>query len=136
METNEYEVQAQEFLKNTGSKLELVYIGHDINENWGDDEYRDHYEFTLSKGDKEYTGEFWQSIANAGTEPTAYDILSCLGIDYTESFEDFCSEFGYNDLPLSEYPRVKRIYDAVQEESEGLQRLYTEEELEQLAEIN
>ena len=43
--------------------------------------------------------------------------------------------FGYNDLPLSEHDRVMNIYEAVKEQSEALQRLYTEEELEQLQEI-
>ena len=132
-----YEKQAKKFLEDTGTTLGIVYIGHEISDNRKDGNFRDRYEFTLTKGNHHYSADFWQSIAGSeeGKEPTAYDILACLDVDYTEDFNDFCEMFGYNDLPLSEHDRVMNIYEAVKEQSEALQRLYTEEELEQLQEI-
>lgn len=42
---------------------------------------------------------FWNSFSDAQTEkePTAYDVLACIASDLNcpESFEEFCSEYGY-----------------------------------------
>lgn len=63
--------------------------------------------------------------------PNAYDVLACLTKYDVGSFEDFCSEFGYNDDSI----KAKETYDAVVEEYEGLQKLYTDEDLDLLREI-
>ena len=38
--------------------------------------------------------------------------------------EDFCDEFGYNDLPLSAYKGTKKTYKAVCKEFEAVKRLF------------
>lgn len=71
-----------------------------------------------------------------GQEPTPYDVLSCLQKYELGTFDDFCSEFGYNDRPLTDYPKVMNIYNAVRNEYSQLSAMFSEEEMEQLREIN
>src|SRR5574344_492426 len=59
--------------------------------------------------------------------PNAYSILSCLTKYDVGSFEDFCSEFGYDVDSRS----AEKIYKAVVKEYEGLSMLYSDEELEE-----
>jgi hypothetical protein len=69
-------------------------------------------------------------------QPTAYDVLAGLDAYECGSFDDFCAEFGYNELPMSEYPRVMGIYAEVQRQSQELHRMFSEEELDMLREIS
>ena len=64
--------------------------------------------------------------------PNAYNILSCLTKYDIGSFEDFCSEFGYDVDSRS----AEKIYKAVVKEYEGLSMLYSDEELEEMSEIS
>jgi hypothetical protein len=48
-----------------------------------------------------------------------------------ETFEDFCDNFGYD----TDSRKAEKVYRAVVREFEGMSRLFTEEELEQLQEI-
>lgn len=63
--------------------------------------------------------------------PTTYSILSCLTTYNPGTFKDFCIDFGYSDDSIS----ALKIYHAVQEEWNNLCRIFTLEQLEQLAEI-
>ena len=64
--------------------------------------------------------------------PNAYNILSCLTKYEVGSFEDFCSEFGYDVDSRS----AEKTYKAVVKEYEGLSMLYSDEELEEMSEIS
>ena len=64
--------------------------------------------------------------------PNAYDILSCLTKYDVGLFEDFCSEFGYD---VDSRP-AEKTYKAVVKEYEGLSKLYSDEELEEMSEIS
>lgn len=64
-------------------------------------------------------------------KPTAYEVLSCLNKYEPSSFEDFCSDFGYN----IDSKKAEKIYFAVQKEWANLNRLFTEEQLNELREI-
>lgn len=75
------------------------------------------------------------SIAAIKHKPSAYDILACLSSYYPETFEDFCSEFGYDEQSLSNYPKVMEIFTACKAEERGLRQLFNDDELEQLSEI-
>ena len=68
---------------------------------------------------------------NAIIEPTNYDILTCLTKYDPETFENFCSEFGYDEDSI----KALKTYEAVKKESADLQTLFNEEELNELAEI-
>lgn len=181
---NEYDEQAEEFLKSTGTTLEVnfAYTGP----YFGDEkEIRDVYSFTLRNDKGIYSAQFGDSTHNTqrrkfatssnghsvsfmsesyGSEekhvkkmgfnlnrggrldakelkaarehkPNAYAILSCIGGYVPEVFEDFCSEFGYDDQALSEYPRVMNIFTQCQMEARGMRQLFTEGQREQLSEI-
>lgn len=64
-------------------------------------------------------------------KPTAYDILACLTSYDPGTFEEFCSEFGYDEDSL----RALKTYLAVQEEYTNLANLYTSEQMKELQEI-
>ena len=64
--------------------------------------------------------------------PTAYDILACLTKYDPGTFEDFCSEFGCD----TDSRNAERTYKAVVKEWEAVNRLFTDEEIEELTEIN
>ena len=64
--------------------------------------------------------------------PTAYDVLACLTKNDPGTFEDFCSEFGYDE----DSRKAEKIYNAVLDEWRNVCALFTDEEIEQLQEIN
>ena len=64
--------------------------------------------------------------------PTAYDVLACLTKNDPGTFEDFCSEFGYDE----DSRKAEKIYNAILDEWKNVCALFTDEEIEQLQEIN
>ena len=69
-------------------------------------------------------------------EPTSYDILACMDTYCPDTFDEFCDEYGYSDQPLKEHDKVMSIFLTCKEQKRGLERIFTNEQLEQLAEIN
>lgn len=63
-----------------------------------------------------------------GKEPELYDILTCLTKYDVGTFENFCSEFGYDEDSRS----AEKTYNAVVKEYESMCRLFSDEELEVL----
>lgn len=124
-----YEKDANDFLNAVSAKLKIKYLTHDFY--FSDDKQtRDIYRFTLSRNGKSYTAKFGQSIANAGQEPTAYDILSCITKYDPYTFENFCADFGYD----SDSRKAEKIYHACCREYAGVVRVFGDV-LEQLREI-
>jgi sRNA-binding regulator protein Hfq len=66
-----------------------------------------------------------------GEAPTNYDILACLTKHDPGTFENFCSEFGYDE----DSRKAEKIYKAVKEEYTNLCTLFTDDELNLLSEI-
>lgn len=64
--------------------------------------------------------------------PSVYDVLACLTKSDPGTFEDFCSNFGYDEDSRT----AERIYFAVQKEYTQLTRIFTPGQMEELAEIN
>lgn len=129
----EYDAQANNFLVTTGTTLEITRI--EIVDKWMG--WRWKYYCKLRRGHKTYSFPFYDSVANyeKGERPTKYDVLACLDTyDYINGIEDFANEFGY-DLCES-YKETEKIYKACMKQSEKLHGLFTDEELEMLAEIN
>lgn len=130
----EYDLQVDNFLKATDTKMTVTYIGAKMH--FEDDKvnkvYRDCYRVTLTANGRRMKFIFGNSInaTEIHEKPSSYDILSCLQVDYSSDFEDFCNNYGY-----SMGSSARKIYKAVQKESANLQRLYTEEQLEMLHEI-
>lgn len=63
--------------------------------------------------------------------PTAYDVLTCLEKYEYQDFEDFCSTYGY-DLDSR---KAKKIYKACVKEFANVCKLWNDEEIELLQEI-
>lgn len=68
----------------------------------------------------------------AAAQPNAYDVLACMTKYDPGTFENFCSEFGYDEDSRT----AERIYFAVQKEYSELARIFTPEQLEEMQEIN
>lgn len=64
-------------------------------------------------------------------EPTAYSILACLTKYDPGTFEDFCSEFGYDE----DSKKAEKTYNAVKDEYLHVISLFNEKEIDQLQEI-
>lgn len=130
--TTDYQKQAQDFLDKTGAKLSISYLRH--GKYFDDDkDSRDIYSCTLKRGKKSYKFNFGQSIAASerGEEPTAYDILTCLQKYDVGSFENFCGDFGYD----ADSRKAEKTYKAVDKEYKSLAKLFSENELSLMAEI-
>jgi hypothetical protein len=135
---NEYDEQADKFLSETGTKFKVKYLKHDKYFP-SDDEARDIYRFTLTKDGKTYSGKFGQSISNSdygNTPPRPYDVLSSLGSDVGHgdnvvTFEEFCDEYGYDE----DSRKAHKVFKAVEKEKSGLRKLYSQDELYQMSEI-
>lgn len=63
--------------------------------------------------------------------PTEYDVLACLTKCDPGTFRDFCLDYGFDSDPV----RAVKTYFAVQEEYDNLCKIFTREQLEELAEI-
>lgn len=85
----------------------------------------------LQKGKKSYSFTFGQSIAENDNPPHIYDILVCMTKYDPGTFEDFCREFGYDEDSRT----AEKTYKAVLKEWKAMNRMFTDEELEQLREI-
>lgn len=65
------------------------------------------------------------------SHPNAYDILACLQKGDPGTFENFCGDFGYDQ----DSRKAEKTYHAVVDEWKNIEKLFTEEELELLQEI-
>ena len=132
VEESSYVKQANDFLASTKSKLFINFLKHD--KYFDDDkESRDIYSCVLTRRSRRYTFKFGQSISASekGEKPTAYDILSCLQKYDTGDFENFCGDFGYD----TDSRKAEKMYKAVRKEYEALAKMYSEDELALMAEI-
>lgn len=126
----DYQKQANDFAKKHGITLKIKsseYKKHFID----DKEQRYVFRCQLICNKKSYTFSFGQSIAFGSKKPTMYDILTCMTKHDPGSFENFCSEYGYDTDSI----KASKIYTAVCREFEAMERLFTEEILEEMQEI-
>lgn len=73
----------------------------DSNPNMDDSAHMDHWKCVLKMGYKRMTVYFSQGYGHNGREPKVADVLDCLasdaaGVENARSFEDWCSEYGYD----------------------------------------
>jgi hypothetical protein len=128
---SEYTKQANIFAQKNGVKLS--FIGEpQYKKHFADDkEYRYVFKCKLTRGRKSYTFNFGQSLKSGAEEPTMYDILACIQKYDCGTFEDFCSEFGYD----TDSRNAERTYKAVCKEFAGVDRLFNDiiEELQDIS---
>lgn len=65
------------------------------------------------------------------TVPNSYDVLSCMTKYDPGSFEDFCGEYGYD----VDSRKAEKTYNLVKREYDELCKLYNDEEMQELGEI-
>nr|DAG32624.1 MAG TPA: hypothetical protein [Caudoviricetes sp.] len=92
--------------------------------------YKASYDCLRSHEKAKARAELTKLKANA--IPTEYDILACVEKYSYDSFSDFCSEFGYSTDSIS----ARKTFLACGEEYAGLCRIFTEEQMEKMREIN
>lgn len=126
-----YDQQATDLLKKLGVSFSVKYLDHDFYFD-DDKEKRDIYSVTFRRGNKRFSLKFGQSIANQGAPPTAYDVLACIQKYDPGTFENFCSEFGYD----TDSRKAEKIYKAVCKEWQKVSTFFTSNEIEELQEIN
>lgn len=132
-EVTDYQKQANDFLSKIGVKMTAKFIKH--GKHFEDDQqYRDIYRLTLSRDQERLSVRFGQSIVGSEAKeiPTAYDLLTCLTKSDPGTFEDFCNEYGYDN----DSRKAEKIYRAVVQEWEKVNRFFTSEEIEELQDIN
>ena len=101
------------------------------------------YYITITRDKKRWHFWFTDSVYNKehNIEPTKYDILACLQKYEVGDFNNFCSEFGYEEYTENNYGRLKvnseakRTYNAVKKEYENVQRIFGDC-MDELVEIN
>ena len=126
---SKYEAMANAFAEKTGKKLTV--LDYKYKPMWGEKQSRYVFKCRLSRGRKQYTFEFGQSLYNGSKEPTMYDVLPCLEKSDVGTFEDFCDEFGYD----TDSRRAERTYNAVRKEYAAVERLFGDV-MDELYEIN
>ncbi len=134
----DYKKQGRDFLKETGTTMSAEYLGQ--RKHFPDDKKpRDVYQITLQNERGFYSFAFGDSIKNTEDarnrairhKPDAYSVLACMqSYEPSQSVDEFASEFGY-----TKPSEAIRVHKAVLEEWEGVQRLFTVEQIEKLREI-
>jgi hypothetical protein len=158
MTRQDYHKQATDFLEKTNTTFEAKWI--ELSKHFdGDETERDIYWITLTRGSRSYSFRFGQSIkksltvdkipweqrqnvhmvkrwmdANASKRiaPTAYDVLACLTKYDPGTLENFCLDWGYD----IDSKKAEKTYLAVKDEFLQLSRLFSDDELTELSEIN
>lgn len=129
---NNYTEQAENFLQSANTTLTVKF--NKYGKHFATDtESRDIYKCILKNSCHKYSFNFGQSIngTNSGEIPTAYDILACIEKYPVYDFTEFCADYGYDLDSRTAY----KIYKSVKREWENINKLFTEEQLEQLREI-
>jgi hypothetical protein len=130
----EYDERTRDWLEVTDSTLYVAFshTGKYFLDDRGD---RDVYDVTLSRGNHDYTFTFGQSLNDSAARhrraPSAYSILACLEVHNPGTFENFCADYGCDTDSRS----AEKTYHAVVGQWLQLSRMYTPEQLDDLAEI-
>jgi len=137
-EMSEYEAQAEAVRKELGFEIKIAFKG-DKCPIWCDGGHchGDRYRVTIKRNGSSYSFDFWNSRRDLdlGNTPGSYDILSCLEF-YTEpDLEEFVREFGYEIDSVASFKKVEKIHKACLKMSTALERLFNEEEIRKLQEI-
>ena len=114
---NKYEQQANDFLKSVNASIKMEYLEH--RPYFPDDKVsRDLYRVRIKRKGKQMAFTFGANLN--GDEPTAYDILACLTKYDPGTFEDFCSDYGYDE----DSRKAESTYKAVCKEWRNVERVF------------
>lgn len=94
--------------------------------------FHNQYKIVVSRNDSKISFDYYGSTADlhTGKHPDLYSLLTCIKSDYQipDSFEEFCSEFGYSTDSI----RAEKIFKASVLQSAKLKQIFTEDEIELL----
>jgi len=134
-----YNRQAIDFLTSSYTKIDISHNGCDYPQ-WQKSSKVNKYLVTLRNSKHTYSFEFFDSIKNTEDNKSCkydfYSVLACLSYYTPESFDDFCSEFGYEFENESEYIKTKSIHLACLDQQKNIKKLFNDEQLQLLQEIN
>jgi hypothetical protein len=131
----EYDKQATKFLQDTNTELSITKYPDNLapKANWSP--VGNAYKITIERNGKNHTFTFWDSYANKveRKRPSEYSVLSCLASDshYEDyTLDEFAEEFGY-----TKPSEAIRVYNGVKDQYNGLKKLYSDDEITALQEI-
>ena len=134
----DYDKQTQDFLKRFKMDIFIQEMKIQTRPPWWEketDEYGKEYVVFLRKCGCEIDFPFWGSIHDKihGNVPSPAEVLACISGDChcPETFDDFCSEYGYDTDSRQAYATWERCLAF----SEKLNHFFTPEEIEALQEI-
>lgn len=135
-EINDYETQGIEFLQKYNIQFQYKYIKTALYFE-DDKEGRDIYSITLrrkSPRSKQITIRFGMSLMDTrnNKEPRPYDLLACITKNDPGSFNEFCDVYGCSNDSI----KALKTYKNVCSEWKKVNNFFSEQELEELAEIN
>lgn len=124
----DYQVNALDFAKSHSIKLSIISF-HYGTMPWDTKNERYIFKCRLTRGRKQYTLDFGQSIFAGAQEPTMYDVLACLQKYDVGDLADFCADFGYEPNK-----QARETYKAVCREWRAVERLFGDiiEELQEI----
>jgi hypothetical protein len=140
----DYEGNAQRFLDRFKIRFQATWRDTEC-PIWEDGEHihGDRYRITLKKdfedrrtGSGHVAFDFWNSANDRakGLAPSPYSVLACLSSDVhtPETFEDFCSEYGYDE----DSRKAFHTFKAANRLAVRLRAFFSEAEIEALSEIS
>lgn len=130
----DYERIAKDFCKKHGAKVAFRWIANEENPLWNDSQRRPHYKATIKTERGQMTVDFWDSVYNMthGETPTEYDIFTCLEKYEVYDFCEWCGEYGYD----TDSRRAYRLWCLCRRQWVSVQRVFTDEQIAELREIN
>ena len=104
-------VTIDQFIDNNGITIKAKSV--DRNPHMSDTDM-DHWKCVLARPGKRMTVTFSKGYGHNGAEPTAAEVLDCLasdaaGLDNSRNFEDWCSEYGYNEDSRTAWRTYKTV---------------------------
>jgi hypothetical protein len=133
---SEYERKAQAFLTENKITFKAVRTNSNPCPLWCDGKHihGDQYRVTLRGKGRSLSFMFWNSLADmqAGRTPKAYDVLAVLEKNDPGDFAEFCGNMGFD----TDSRKAGKTYKLVLKQWEKVKAFFSDEELEQLQEIN
>lgn len=126
---------AAEFLMNTGATISIEKAVPQKQPLWAkkDENHGINYWIVIKMDKNEYGFDFWGSIVDKekNRKPTEASILSCLIPCGSETFEDFCDEFGCDSDSMNAF----KSFQAQKKQDDAVRKLFTSDEIESLIEF-
>lgn len=131
----DYNKQAIDFLNQTSTSFTTKFKGS-LHPEWDKEHLHDAFTCVLKNKLHSFRFIFYQSrnesTGTGAKPPKAYDVLAGITNYEVGTFENFCSDFGYDTDSRSAY----KTYKAVMKEWKNVELLFTPEQIELLREIN